>query len=107
MPTTSSSFPLFFCCLPQDRSLQRLEGWELGYTILGGSPSVQGRGGVEENGGKKAEPRAEGAELLPKLGLCAQVLNRNSETEFGAMEKKRAFIDLPGKGGHSHSRLRP
>ena len=43
--------------------------------------------------------------LLLKLGFCPPVLNRNSETEFGVKEKKRAFIALPGEGGHS--RLRP
>ena len=38
------------------------------------------------------------AKLLPKLGLCPPVPNRNMETQFGVKEKKIAFIALPGKG---------
>ena len=48
--------------------------------------------------------------LLLKLGLCLPLLNRNTETEFWAKEKKDSFIALAGKGGHSRlmpSRLCP
>ena len=42
--------------------------------------------------------------VLLKLGLCPRALNRTAETELW-VEKKIAFIALPGKGGHG--RLMP
>ena len=37
--------------------------------------------------------------MLPKLGLCLPVPNRNVETEFGVKKTKNSFIALPGNGG--------
>ena len=39
--------------------------------------------------------------LLPELGLCPLVPNKNVETEFWVKEKWVALTALPGKGGHS------
>ena len=36
--------------------------------------------------------------MLPELGLCPPVLNRNPETVLGEGEKS-SFIVFPGKGG--------
>ena len=44
-------------------------------------------------------------EVLPKVGLCPLVLNRNVVTEFGVKEEKNSFIALPGKEGHSRLML--
>ena len=44
--------------------------------------------------------------LLPKLGLCPPVPNRNAETEFlGEANAEAEVFVFPGKGGHS--RLMP
>ena len=43
--------------------------------------------------------------VLPKLGLCPPMPNKNLEPEFWVKQKKIAFIVLPGKGGHGRLML--
>ena len=51
--------------------------------------------------GLERSPGTGHGNLLPKLGLCSPVPNRNKETEFWVKKRRAAFIALPGKGGPS------
>ena len=48
--------------------------------------------------GLERSPGTGRGNLLPKLGLCSPVPNRNKETEFWVKKKRVAFIALPAKG---------